>query len=1433
MNKLLSALILGLGLILAAFWGLFKLAQPPAAQAATTSPTSVFHTDAHLPQPQAGSGIIRVALTGINTAGCGSIATPCATIQFAVDEALAGDEIHIAGGVYAGVQLRNDLTQTVFIDKPLTLRGGYTPADGFTFSNPGANPTVLDAQRQGRVILISGTISVLLENLNINNGYTINIQEHGGGVRTLSATVSISNSTFFNNVVENGFSRGGALYTEQPLVLTATTFLSNTSGSSGGGVEARDTVTLIDSRFEQNVSLFSVGGGLRVGGDTMISNTIFLDNTALAAGAGSGHGGAIYGFEISLTVSNSLFENNHCLKERCNGGGLYLGSSFNFDNIRLILTDTDFISNSARHNGGGVQANSLTLISGGRFERNHAEGDITNSFNEGGGGLAVESLRLTGTTFLSNTTTETGGGAFVIANRFVSTAILTNAVMQGNTAADHGGGFAYRGSLLTPPPRLYNAQFVNNRSDNNGGGLWSRFNGALLFGGRFEDNQANGPDSSTTNGGGGTWAERTLIITDTQFINNLAAGNGGGIHVNNGDVLVNGGQFERNQSLAVNFFRAGGGGVYHNDGQLVLNATTMLSNTAATDGGGILGSGPLELTANLFQGNLSDRNGGGVAAFGPVTVTNGQFIANRANTFSGGALFLNETAALTNSLFFNNSGVFGGAIRAAERLTISNTQFISNSATTTGGAVSLTEVGNINHSLFQDNRSDGNGGALSASFEPLTLTNTNLISNVAGGNGGGIHSGIGRINLINGLIQNNQAEASGGGLYTASAINLSGSQFLSNTAVLTGGGAYANSGLTIVDGYFERNISGRSGGGVSAPLGELIFENTTFANNQAGGDGGGGHNGFRATLIDSLFESNIAQNNGGGLRVGNRVILTGTQFIGNTTLNDGGGLYMQRSSNVNPTFMVNGLFARNQAGGNGQALYLLDPNGFGGIVNLLHNTIAAPTPISGAAIYAAHGTVTLTNTIIASHTTGVEQAATGLVREDYTLFFGNNNNTVGNVTGGANSLVGNPAFVNPNNDNYRLTVASAAINQGVDAGVPIDAERQVRPAGGGFDIGFDEVDFINVPPQAQGDAAETAEDTPLIIAVLSNDHDENGDPLSISAVGTPANGASVISGTTLIYTPTLNFNGIDLFTYTISDGALSDTAPVTITVTPVNDAPQFTTLPKTIGVVDVAYSYDIVTTDVDQNDVMTISGVTLPGWLRLSDQGNGSATLVGIPTAGEVGDHRVVLQVGDGQLQDNQSFTITVALSAPPATTVYLPFILKTPPAAPPSPTYPDLVVEQVIAASDVVTVVVKNVGPADVVDAFWIDLYLNPSTPPSGVNQQWADLGAQGLVWGVTGSALPIISSGTLTLTLNDGYYRADLSNFSSPLPLGTPVYAQVDSVNLLTTYGGVLESHEVTGGVYNNISSTLSIAGVSDAGVPPADTPDLKSTQRLPLRQ
>jgi len=189
---------------------------------------------------------------------------------------------------------------------------------------------------------------------------------------------------------------------------------------------------------------------------------------------------------------------------------------------------------------------------------------------------------------------------------------------------------------------------------------------------------------------------------------------------------------------------------------------------------------------------------------------------------------------------------------------------------------------------------------------------------------------------------------------------------------------------------------------------------------------------------------------------------------------------------------------------------------------------------------------------------------------------------------------------------------------------------------------------INDPPMANGDTAETQEDTPIVrIDVLANDTDVDDDSLKIITVTQGKNGAVTINtDSTLAYSPHTKFYGSDVFTYTISDDkGLTDTAKVNVTVKMVNDAPVITSAPVTTATVGALYTYDVNAADPDLGDKLTYSLTIKPTGMTI-DAATGSIQWK--PT--EVGDNKVVVKVADSNrtpASDTQSFTITVN-PAPP-----------------------------------------------------------------------------------------------------------------------------------------------------------------------------------------
>lgn len=153
----------------------------------------------------------------------------------------------------------------------------------------------------------------------------------------------------------------------------------------------------------------------------------------------------------------------------------------------------------------------------------------------------------------------------------------------------------------------------------------------------------------------------------------------------------------------------------------------------------------------------------------------------------------------------------------------------------------------------------------------------------------------------------------------------------------------------------------------------------------------------------------------------------------------------------------------------------------------------------------------------------------------------------------------------------------------------------VKDGFGGEASGQINVRLVNRAPIALDDEITIEEDTTqsAYIKVWQNDSDTDGPSRTYSVVNAPANGRATLADPygTFSYVPNRNFTGVDSFTYAFSDGIRTAYATVTITVTPVNDAPTAVTDGVSVDE-DSSVTFDPLQNDSDvDGDAMTIVSI--------------------------------------------------------------------------------------------------------------------------------------------------------------------------------------------------------------------------------------------------
>lgn len=436
----------------------------------------------------------------------------------------------------------------------------------------------------------------------------------------------------------------------------------------------------------------------------------------------------------------------------------------------------------------------------------------------------------------------------------------------------------------------------------------------------------------------------------------------------------------------------------------------------------------------------------------------------------------------------------------------------------TDGATLRGENLQIDGNIANTAAGTGFGGGLAVRNGSAYLTNTLVYSNVAKpvgsnngvGQGGGLYAagdlGTGRaiLSLVNSQVLSNTAhnttggDGKGGGLFVGDSpdtqITLNGNTWQGNIARKSATGTDEGSGgaiaveypgpvapnppvtatLTIMYDTFTGNIANASNDplGINAlgtdARGGAIFLNTGQTQGR-----------IDATLKYVTMMNNVAkagssltgEGRGGAIHARHsRVVMSKSKLYENKAAlagdGYGGGIYT-RESEENLFQLTNSFLAGNTAlgtGGDGAAIYI-GSNQATTAVSFV--TIADDELNPKTAIYydntPADDRLLLGNTIVASHTTGINNAANPLnVPIAYVLFFNNTND--GGLSeyldgGGIINSSDNqdPRFVNPAGNDYHIQSGSGAIDKGIDDTITTDdIDGDIRPQGAGFDIGADE-----------------------------------------------------------------------------------------------------------------------------------------------------------------------------------------------------------------------------------------------------------------------------------------------------------------------------------------------------------------------------------------
>ncbi len=618
-----------------------------------------------------------------------------------------------------------------------------------------------------------------------------------------------------------------------------------------------------------------------------------------------------------------------------NGAGIYAESCI------LNLNAAIIIKNWAHYRGGGLDI--------------FNEGDVTLSGNiiidsnyceYKGGGIAVREpsnksdelyLKITSDTVkVTNNIAAYGGGIYLSYGDFDMSAgkVLNNRSIGFYMSTDDWNYPAY-------------TKYPMNGTNLSWGG--KTVVQAIAFDGTVTDLSAD-DKKSTRHGGGGIFMEgdintnATISGTTTEISGNSAYNFGGGMYLNKGNVIMNGGLFQGNYlsgaTIAANSGTttkgvddSKGGGLCIQDGSFKMNGGKFDGNhvdSTAGDGGGIYVTAysvaqQYAYAFEIYGGEIcnnsnEDDQGGGVMVLGNVKMdatdpAKPPLVYDNTSCDNGGGFYVTEGKFdMYAGKIYNNTAknyIGGGVYVHQSNFNMFGGEIYDNKALTRNGGGVYVRNGNFS---MTSGKIYGNTAMNTSS----TQTSSTAVGTQFGG-GGGVCVQNGTVNITgDSQIYNNKAAYKGGAIYTFSS---AGINTVSQTRTVTIGTTDANAtqpkiyGNSVAfSGFVGSYILGGGGICIEGKDSKLIVNNAEINNNIVNAEHSDG--GAILMLEGTTDASNTSSEQ--SLKGTSTVIINNVNAHHNESQNDHGGFLALKNGTVT---INDGKFYNNSALDNGGCIY--------------------------------------------------------------------------------------------------------------------------------------------------------------------------------------------------------------------------------------------------------------------------------------------------------------------------------------------------------------------------------------------------------------------------------------------------------------------------------------------------------------------------------